>query len=377
MSRANNEVRTMKGSLKTQRRHPRAEPRNRNLLQARWEPGGNRKESRASRRVRRSREPVISTHRAGRDDGSPLRVLELGFQHWSICLRIWASLLGCIVVVASAAGAEGLSDQALGQIRFEQKLGTQVTPALSFRDEEGQPVQLSRYFGQKPVLLVLGYYQCPMLCTLVLNGMLESAADMKWSIGQDFQVVDVSINPQETPALAAAKRRAYLKRYGRPSAAQGWHFLTGDEPAIRQLADEVGFRYAYDAASKQYAHPSGLVVLTPEGKVSGYLFGVTFASQDLYGALKAASSHQVTSPIQQLILLCFHYNPITGKYSGLIIIILRGLAIFTMLGFLALIVMLVRRGRRAEAALAPAHAPHSTPAPSQPATRNAHHAAAP
>jgi protein SCO1 len=266
-------------------------------------------------------------------------------------LRALVPLLSWFLSLTPSLGAQTLSDEALAQIRFDQKLGSQVTPALSFRDEEGRPVRLSQYFGQKPVLLVLGYYECPMLCTLVLNGMVESAADLKWSIGQEFEVVNVSINPTETPALAAAKKRSYLKRYGRSSAAQGWHFLTGDEAAIRQLANEVGFRYAFDPASNQYAHPSGLIFLTPEGKVSGYLFGVTFAPRDLYASLQAASTHQVSSPIRQLILLCFHYNPVTGKYSGLIIVILRVLGAVTILGFLGLIVTLVRRGRAAEAAL--------------------------
>ena len=143
-----------------------------------------------------------------------------------------------------------------------------------------------------------GNYECPMLCTLVLNGMVESAADMKWSIGREFEVVNVSINPLETPALAAAKKRAYVKRYGRTGSAEGWHFLTGDQESIQRLADEVGFRYAYDPASKQYAHPSGLVILTPEGRVSGYLFGVTYSPKELAGALRAASANQVGSPRQ-------------------------------------------------------------------------------
>ena len=262
-------------------------------------------------------------------------------------LRISILLL---FLVASAC-AQTLSDDALAQIRFEQKLNAQVSLNLPFRDEDGQPARLSQYFGHKPVLLVLGYYECPMLCTLVLNGMVESAADMKWSIGREFEVVNVSINPHETPALAAAKKRTYVKRYGRSGAAQGWHFLTGEEGALRQLADEVGFRYAYDPTSKQYAHPSGLVVLTPQGKISGYLFGVTFAPKDLYGALRTAAGNEVGSPIQQLILLCFHYNPITGKYSGTIIVILRVLGVATILGFLGLIGVLLRRGPTVQATL--------------------------
>lgn len=256
-----------------------------------------------------------------------------------------SSLLACVLVLASSLGAQTLNDKTLASIRFEQKLNSQVSLGLPFRDEDGRSVRLGQYFGRKPVLLVLGYYECPMLCTLVLNGMVESASEMKWSIGREFDVVDVSINPSETPTLAAAKKRTYLKRYGRSEAGQGWHFLTGSDTAIRQLANEVGFHYAYDPASKQYAHPSGLVILTPEGKVSRYLFGVTYSPKDLYGALRDASASQVGSPIQQLILLCFHYNPITGKYSGTIIVILRLLGVATMLGLVWLIVRLIRSKR--------------------------------
>ncbi len=279
--------------------------------------------------------------------------LEIGFRRSSrLQEAILSFLVLCLVLVGVSGNAQSLPDETLAQIRFDQKLNTQISLNLSFRDEDGKQVRLGQYFGHKPVLLVLGYYECPMLCTLVLNGMVESAADMKWSIGREFEVVNLSINPRETAALAAAKKRTYLKRYGRSGAAQGWHFLTGDEPAIRQLANEVGFRYAYDPASKQYAHPSGLVVLTPLGKVSAYLFGVTFAPRDLYSSLQTASSNHVGWPIHQLILLCFHYNPITGKYSSTIVAALRFMAVGTMLGLAGLIVSLVRRGRAAQALLA-------------------------
>jgi protein SCO1/2 len=164
----------------------------------------------------------------------------------------------------------------------------------------------------------------------------------------------VSINPNEHPALAASKKRSYLKLYGRPGAAEGWHFLTGSEDSIRTLSEQVGFRYAYDPASKQYAHPSGLVILTPGGKISRYLFGLSYSPKELSDALKKASANEVGTPIQQLFLLCFHYNPITGKYSGTIIILLRLAAVFTMAGFLFLIFWLMRRARRAQALLAQA-----------------------
>jgi len=247
---------------------------------------------------------------------------------------------------AFAGRAQALTESQLLDIRFDQKLGSQVSLDLHFRDENGKRVALSDYFGQKPVVLVLGYYRCPMLCTLTFNGMVEAMNDMKWSIGDEFNVVNVSINPRETPELAAEKRKNYLKEYGRPSAAAGWHFLTGDEPEIRRLADEVGFHYSYDASVQQYAHPSGLVILTPDGKVSKYFFGVKFAPPEVYAALHDASQRNVGSPIHRLVLLCFHYNPIKGKYGALIMTTIRILGAATLVVMVGLFGAMVRRERK-------------------------------
>jgi protein SCO1 len=241
------------------------------------------------------------------------------------------------------ARAQVISEEALKKIKFDQKLGAQVSPNLQFRDENGKLVRLGDYLGKKPVILVLGYYGCPMLCTFVLNGMIGSLQDIKWEIGNQFEVINVSIDPHETPALAAAKKRAYVRRYGRHDATQGWHFLTGEEPAIQRLAAEVGFGYAYDARIKQYAHPSGLVILTSEGKVSHYLSGVMYSTKELNEALLDASAHKVGSPIQQLFLLCFHYTPITGKYGALIMYGVRATGILTLLLLGRLIVVSIRR----------------------------------
>jgi protein SCO1/2 len=263
-------------------------------------------------------------------------------------LNINAGLFQTLLLTFTwALHAQPISDSALAQVRFDQKLNAQVPLALPFVDETGKEVRLGDYFRGKPVLLVLGYYQCPMLCTLVLNGMIESAAEMKWSIGREFDVVNVSINPNETAALAAAKKRAYVRRYGRSKAAEGWHFLTGTDPSIQRLTEEVGFHYAFDPASKEYAHPSGLIILTPQGKVSHYLMGVTYPSSDLYAALEQASSNKIGSAVRELILLCFHYNPIHGKYSGVIMGILRVLAAATPVVLLGYIFALVR-GRAGE-----------------------------
>jgi len=251
----------------------------------------------------------------------------------------------CVLMLSLAVWSQPLSDGDMARISFEQRLGAQLPLELRFVDETGRAVSLSDYFGKKPIILVLGYYGCPMLCTLVLNGLVESMQDMKWRVGNEFEVVNVSICPEESPALAAAKKQTYLKRYGRAGADQGWHFLTGTEPAIRSLADTVGFTYRYDPGTRQYAHPSGLVILTPHGKVAHYLFGVSFPSRNLFEDLKEASSGQVGSPIQKLILLCFHYNPLTGKYSPTILGILRLLIAATVLGLVGLLSVSLRRPR--------------------------------
>jgi len=250
------------------------------------------------------------------------------------CFRVF--ITGLLVLgVLRPVTAQTLADSQLKKISFTQKLGAQVSPDLQFRDESGKIVKLQDYFGRKPAILVLGYYHCPMLCSFVLNGMIGSLQDIKWEIGRQFDVINVSIDPHETVALAAAKKKSYVRRYGREDASPGWHFLTGDEPAIRQLADEVGFTYAYDAQVQEYAHPSGLIILTPQGKVSHYISGVIFSTKELNDALVDASASKVGSPIQQLFLLCFHYSPLTGKYGRLVMLGVRmsGIAVLLLLGF--------------------------------------------
>ena len=251
--------------------------------------------------------------------------------------RVLLWICALCVVQSFVTRSSALTDSALARLTLEQKLNAQVPLDLQFKDESGKQVRIGDLLGARPAILVLGYYECPMLCTMVMNGMVESLEDVKWSIGREFSVINVSINPLETPGLAAAKKRTYLKRYGRAGAAEGWSFLTGQEPAIRQLAEQVGFQYAYDQASKQYAHPSGLIVLTPQGKVAAYLFGVSYAPKDLFAALNSASSNKITSPIRKLILLCFHYNPITGKYGPRIMLMVRIMSLVTVIGLIWLV----------------------------------------
>lgn len=266
-----------------------------------------------------------------------------------VALFITAAMIlaNCTAQRSFAAEAGGsLPDESLREIKFDQRLNQQVSLELQFRDEAGATVRLRDYFGKKPVILNLGYYECPMLCTVVLNGMVESFQDLKLDVGKQFEVVNVSVAPDETPELGAAKKRTYLKRYGRPEAARGWHFLTGDEAAIKQLADEAGFRYAFDPVSKQYAHPSGFLVLTPDGKVSRYFFGSAFRPQELDAALKQAGAGRAGSPIEQFVLLCFHYSPLTGKYGPLVLTVVRWSGIATLAGLGCAIVIASRRRRK-------------------------------
>ena len=226
--------------------------------------------------------------------------------------------IASLFLAATLHGA-GLTDASLRAIRFDQKPGAQISPDLLFHDEDGNAVTLGDYLGRRPVILVPGYYGCPMLCTLVLNGLVESMQDVKWTAGDQFEVINYSIDPTEKPSLAADKNSTYLRRYGRAGAEHGWHFLTGNADAIAKLSDKIGFHYAYDPAIRQYAHPSGFVVLTPQGKIERYFFGVDFAGKDLDAALRSAAANEKGSRIRDLLLLCFHYSPITSKYGALIL----------------------------------------------------------
>ena len=246
-------------------------------------------------------------------------------------LPVRISWLTIVSMLGLATIAEGLSPDELKRIGYDQHIGQAISPALIFQESNKRDVALGDLFNTKPTLLVLGYYHCPMLCTLINDGLIESLQELRFDVGRDFNVINVSIDPNETPAVAAAKKVEYLKRYGRPGAAEGWHFLTGNEQAIAQLANEAGFRFQYDPASREYAHPSGFIVLTPSGKISRYFFGVNFDPKELRSAIVAASQSQSGSVIKDLILLCSHYNPITGKYGALVLNVVRGLSVATVL----------------------------------------------
>jgi protein SCO1/2 len=235
------------------------------------------------------------------------------------------------------------------RVGFDQHLGARLPRDARFRDSTGAPVRLGELLQGRPVVLVLGYYECPNLCGLVWQGLGESLQKLKLHVGEDFDVIAVSIDPNEGPDLAAAKRESVLNGYGRPESAAGWHFLTGDEPQIRAVADAAGFRYVYDPKIDQYAHASGLVVATPDGRISRYLFGVRYAERNLRLALVESSGGGIGSPVDQLLLLCYHYDPATGQYGLLITNLLRAGGAVTVAGVLGFVVVSRRRERRAAA----------------------------
>jgi protein SCO1/2 len=234
----------------------------------------------------------------------------------------------------------------LRDVGFDQKLDTQVPLDLTFTDETGRAVQLADYFNGKPVILVLAYYRCPMLCTEVLNGLVRALLDVPLDIGKDFNVVTVSFDPREKPELAAAKKKTYLERYGRPGAEAGWHFLTGDEEPIKRLTEAVGFHYVYDERNDQYAHASGILVLTPTGKISRYFYDVRYSPRDLRLGLVEASANKIGSPVDKVLLFCFHYDPAEGRYGPTIMNFVRLGGVLIVLALSLFIGYLWREERR-------------------------------
>ncbi len=241
-------------------------------------------------------------------------------------------LLGVTLVLAAALAVAALAAAQLAgpvpapleDVGVEERLGAVIPLDLEFRDEEGNLAPLARYFeGGRPVILTLNYYRCPMLCGLQLNGLVAGLATMSWTPGAEFELVTVSIDPLETPALAAEKKTNYLRRYGRPEAARGWHFLTGREEAIRELAASVGFGYAYDEESREYAHAAAIMVVAPDGRVVRYLYGIEYPKRNLELALLEATEGRIGSPFDRILLYCFHYDPTTRRYAPVAMNIMR------------------------------------------------------
>jgi len=234
----------------------------------------------------------------------------------------------------------------LQDVDVEQKLDAQVPLDLAFTDDTGAAVTLRQYFTSgRPVVLALVYYECPMLCTQVLNGFVSAAGVTKLDIGRDYDVVVVSFDPKETPGLARDKKAAYVDRYQRPGTERGWHFLTGTEPSIQALTKSVGFTYRYDPGIDQYAHAAALTILTPEGRVSRYLWGIEFSARDLRLALVEASAHKIGTPVDRVLLFCYHYDPRTGKYGLLTMRLVQTGGILTMAALGTFWVVMWRRQR--------------------------------
>ncbi len=274
-----------------------------------------------------------------------------------MCIAVLSASMATVVIAAATAACGDDPSQRPPQLRnvgFDQHLGWQAPLEATFADESGKPVRLGDYFHGKPVILVMAYYRCPMLCTLVLNGLAQGMIDMSFDAGNEFEVVTVSFDPRETPDLASAKKETYLSRYRRPGAADGWHFLTGKEDSIRRLAQAIGFRYSYDPATDQYAHAAGIVILTPEGKIARYFYDLSYSGRDLELGLVEASAHKIGSPVHELLLFCFHYDPAVGKYGMAVMNFVRLGGVLSLVAVVGFIGRQIRRERRRNRAVAAA-----------------------
>ncbi len=259
-----------------------------------------------------------------------------------IALITMAFLAGAAI----SAKAQTTGPDVAGNVALEQHLDEQLPLDLTFRDEAGRTVKLGDYFGEKPVLLVLAYYRCPSLCGEVLNGIVRALRPSKYRIGKEFNVLTVSINPFETAELAREKKESYITSYNHPEAADGWHFLTGDEPQIRALAKAVGFKYVYDEKSGQYAHPAGIMIATPKGKLSRYFYGVEYSTRDIEYGLIESTSERIGTLADEITVLCFQYDPMTGKYGFAIMRAVQIGGVTTILGLGWFIYRSLRKERK-------------------------------
>lgn len=235
----------------------------------------------------------------------------------------------------------------LKAVHYDQRLGEQVPLDLPFRDDAGRPVKLGDYLGKRPAVLILAYYRCPMLCNMVMQAAESGLKPLSLDPGKDFEVIVASIDPTDTPERAAMKKRDIVQRYARPGTEGGWHFLTGAPPSIERLAHAIGFQYVYDKEKDQFAHAAGIVILTPEGKVSRYFFGIEYPPRDLRLGLVEASGNRIGGLVDQVLLYCFHYDPAIGRYSAVTLNLVRAAAALFAIG-LALFIVLLRRRETAQ-----------------------------
>jgi len=235
----------------------------------------------------------------------------------------------------------------LREIGFDQKIDEKLPLDATFFDEQGRTVRLGDYFGHRPVVLLFAYYDCPMLCTQVINGLASALGVLSLEPGKDFEIVTISFDPRDTPASASSKKAGYIERYHKPGAAAAWHFLTGRQPSIDRVTKAAGFRYVWDAQTGQFAHPTGVIVATPDGRLARYLFGIEYGPRDLRFAIVEASAGRVGTVVDSLLLYCYHYNPMTGGYGLVVMRALRLAGVGTVLALGSFILVMVRRERAA------------------------------
>ena len=252
-----------------------------------------------------------------------------------------------VPAIAEVPQSSNVPPRGLTGVGYEQRIGAQVPLNLLFTNEDGDSVRLGDLIGDRPVVLALVYYECPMLCTLVLNGLTSAMKALAFTVGDEYDVIAVSFDPREGPELAAAKKAAYLDRYERQGASSGWHFLTGSRESIEALTEAVGFSYSYDADNDVFAHAAGVQVLTPKGRIARYLMGVEYAPRDLRLSLVEAAEERLGSVVDQVLLYCFHYDPELGRYTATALNLMRGGAVLTVLALAIGIGAMIRReGRR-------------------------------
>lgn len=266
----------------------------------------------------------------------------------SIQLTFIAIGVGLCLQSAAAAKEQGPETQLLDRIDIEQKIGDQIPADLTFLDEHGDAVLLEKYLGEKPVVLHFVYFECPMLCNLTSDGLVKTIEMMDFQPGTEFTVLTVSFDERERPQQAAGKKAVLIDRLGNPDAGSGWHFLTGDRESIRRLTDAAGFRFVWDPKAGRYAHPAGIIVLTPEGRVSRYLNGIEYQPRDLRLALVEASQNKLGTVTDQVLLYCYHYDPATGKYGLTIMRVIRAAGAATVIGLAAGIYFLSRKYRKSD-----------------------------
>ena len=269
--------------------------------------------------------------------------------------RRWQKRLAALILVLGVAPvsaatepggpgqAANIQPPALREVGIDQRLGEQLPLDAAFTDDHGKQVTLGDFFGKKPVVLVMTYFECPMLCTLVLNGLGKTLKTMSFEPGKEFDVVAVSFDPRDTPETAAKKKAAYVADYGRTATADGWHFLTGDQASIERVAKAVGFRYRWIPEEKQFAHAAAIMVATPEGKLARYYYGVDYAGRDLRLGLVEAADHKIGSAVDALLLFCYRYDPTTGKYGAIALNMVRAGGVATVLAIGAFMTVMLRR----------------------------------